>query len=178
MDANTVYWTHLSIDSWSIYLAATEEGICYVGSQNAPFTELVNWENKQLPTFTLLEDELVMKPYVSELTDYFEGKRSSFTLPMKLYGTVFQQAVWKALEEFPYGQIVTYTDLARKLGKEKAVRAVGTAIGANPVLILIPCHRVIGKNGKLAGYRGGLTMKEKLLQLEQASLPQRTRVVF
>ena len=107
-----------------------------------------------------------MKPYATELIDYLEGRRKEFTLPMDLHGTAFQQSVWKVLQEIPYGQTVSYTDIAELIQKPSAVRAVGTAIGANPVLITVPCHRVIAKSGKLTGYRGGLEMKELLLGLE------------
>ena len=86
---------------------------------------------------------------------------------MDLHGTPFQQSVWKALQEIPYGQTVSYSDIAERIEKPNAVRAVGTAIGANPVLIIVPCHRVIAKSGKLSGFRAGLEMKEQLLGLEK-----------
>ena len=86
---------------------------------------------------------------------------------MDLHGTPFQMAVWEALRKIPFGVTVSYTDIAERIGKPSSVRAVGTAIGANPVLITVPCHRVIAKSGKLTGYRGGLDMKEQLLGLEK-----------
>ncbi len=164
---NSVYWMLLSHGQWNLYVAATLEGLCYVGPQSAPFDELAAWAKKRLPDHRLLEDELTVKPYAVELIDYIEGKRKEFTLPLDLHGTAFQQTVWRALQEVPYGQTVSYTDIAESIQKPQAVRAVGTAIGANPVLIIVPCHRVIGKNGKLTGFRGGLDMKEQLLALEQ-----------
>ena len=88
-------------------------------------------------------------------------------MPIDLHGTPFQQIVWKALQEIPYGQTVSYSDIAERIEKPNAVRAVGTAIGANPVLIIVPCHRVIAKSGKLGGFRAGLEMKEQLLELER-----------
>ncbi len=162
-----VYWMLLNNGTWTIYIAATTEGLCYVGSQNAPFEELAAWVNKRLPTYVLSEDGHVLNPYAVELIDYLEGRRKEFTLPMDLHGTTFQQSVWKVLRDIPYGQTVSYTDIAERIQKTNAVRAVGTAIGANPVLITIPCHRVIAKSGKLTGYRGGLEMKEQLLGLEK-----------
>lgn len=162
-----VYWMLLKYGQWAIYVAATTKGLCYVGSQNAAFDELSTWVKKRLPNYILLENEDVMKPYVAELIDYMEGRRKEFTLPMDLHGTDFQHSVWKALQEIPYGQTVSYTDIAERIQKPKSVRAVGTAIGANPVLITVPCHRVIAKSGKLTGYRGGLEMKEQLLLLER-----------
>ncbi len=109
-----------------------------------------------------------MAPYARELTDYLEGRRSSFTVPHDLKGTAFQRAVWEALGRIPYGQTVTYSDIAQEVGRPAAVRAVGAAIGANPVMIVVPCHRVIGKNGALTGFRGGLGMKTRLLELERS----------
>ncbi|SDN48823.1 methylated-DNA-[protein]-cysteine S-methyltransferase [Psychrobacillus sp. OK028] len=164
---STVYWMLLNRGPWTMYIAATTKGLCYVGSQHAPFEELSIWVKKRLPAYALSEDEYVLKPYAIELIDYLEGRRKEFTLPMDLHGTAFQQAVWKVLQGIPYGQTVSYTDIAEQIQKPTAVRAVGTAIGANPVLITIPCHRVIAKSGKMTGYRGGLEMKEQLLGLEK-----------
>ena len=108
-----------------------------------------------------------MEPYARELIDYMEGKRKEFTMPLDLHGTPFQQSVWKALQEIPFGQTVSYSDIAERIQNPKSVRAVGAAIGANPLLITVPCHRVIGKNGNLTGFRGGLEMKKQLLALER-----------
>ncbi|WP_318618265.1 methylated-DNA--[protein]-cysteine S-methyltransferase [Sporosarcina sp. YIM B06819] len=163
-----VYWMLLTHESWAIYIAATATGLCYVGSQCATFEELAIWVEKRLPTYRLSEDEDRLKPYAIELIDYLEGRRKKFTAPMDLHGTVFQHAVWKVLQDIPYGQTVSYTEIAEQIQKPNAVRAVGTAIGANPVLITVPCHRVIAKSGKLTGYRGGLEMKEQLLKLERS----------
>src|SRR5690606_30640320 len=93
--------------------------------------------------------------------------RTSFTMPMDPRGTPFQLKVWEALGRIPYGETRSYTDISEQIGKPSAVRAVGTAIGANPLLIAVPCHRVVAKDGSLTGYRGGLEMKAKLLQFEE-----------
>lgn len=164
---STVHWMLLNHGPWTLYIAATTAGLCYVGSQVRPFDDLAKWVKKQLPTFDLLENDHVMVPYATELIEYLEGRRTEFTLQTDLHGTAFQQAVWKVLQEIPYGQTVTYTNIAEQIKKPNAVRAVGSAIGANPVLITVPCHRVIAKSGKLTGYRGGLEMKEQLLGLEK-----------
>ena len=150
-----------------MYIAATPAGLCYIGSPNAPFEEVENWAQKRLPAYNLVEKKDILQPYTVELIDYLEGRLKKFTLPMDLQGTPFQQSVWQALQELEYGQTVSYTDIAARIGKPKSVRAVGTAIGANPVLILVPCHRVIAKSGKLGGFRAGLEMKEELLKLEK-----------
>ncbi|MGG0670020.1 methylated-DNA--[protein]-cysteine S-methyltransferase [Sporosarcina koreensis] len=164
---NIVYWTLLNHGEWKLYLAATTEGLCYAGPHNSPFEELAAWTRKRLPTYSLVEDSLILEPYAKELIDYVEGKRKEFTMPLDLHGTPFQQSVWMALQEIPYGQTVSYSDIAERIQNPKSVRAVGAAIGANPLLITVPCHRVIGKNGNLTGFRGGLDMKKQLLALEQ-----------
>ena len=109
-------------------------------------------------------------PYVDDLTtqitEYFSGKRKTFTFPLNPKGTPFQLAVWNALLEIPYGDTITYAELAARIGKPSAVRAVGAANGANPIPVIIPCHRVIGSNGTLTGYGGGIERKQWLLALE------------
>ncbi|HVG25310.1 MAG TPA: methylated-DNA--[protein]-cysteine S-methyltransferase [Thermoanaerobaculia bacterium] len=102
----------------------------------------------------------------TQLRDYFSGKRKAFDFPLAPKGTEFQLAVWNALLEIPYGDTVTYAELARRIGRPSAVRAVGAANGANPIPVIIPCHRVIGSNGTLTGYGGGVERKQWLLALE------------
>jgi methylated-DNA-[protein]-cysteine S-methyltransferase len=102
-----------------------------------------------------------------QLEEYFSGIRKEFTIPLQLAGSDFQQSVWNALLEIPYGTTMTYSALSKKLGNMKAIRAVASANGANALSILVPCHRVIGSSGELTGYAGGLSVKKKLLQLEQ-----------
>lgn len=101
-----------------------------------------------------------------QLNDYFAGKRQRFTLRLDWKGTEFQKKVWAALVEIPFGQTRSYAEIARQIGHPKAVRAVGAANGRNPLPIVAPCHRVIGSNGKLVGFGGGLAVKELLLKLE------------
>lgn len=101
-----------------------------------------------------------------QLQEYFEGRRSSFDLPLAPEGTDFQKLVWEELLKIPYGESRTYSEIAVAIGRPKASRAVGNAINKNPIAIIIPCHRVIGKDGNLRGYAGGLELKEMLLRLE------------
>ena len=162
-----IYWSLLSYKNWNLYLAATAKGLCFVGSLNKPYEELTLWVEKRFPSSQLVEDNEILRPYVEELIEYFQGKRQTFTVPFDFNGTIFQLAVWNALYEIPYGQTKSYSYIANCINKPSAVRAVGTAIGANPILITVPCHRVVGKNGLLTGYRGGLEMKTQLLDLEQ-----------
>lgn len=106
---------------------------------------------------------------IKELDGYFQGTRTSFTIPQIKQGTKFQQEVWKALIKIPYGKTKTYGEIAKELGRPGAARAVGGACHENPFPIIIPCHRVIGKNGKLTGFGGGLDTKEWLLAFESGS---------
>ncbi|WP_415903245.1 methylated-DNA--[protein]-cysteine S-methyltransferase [Neptuniibacter sp. QD29_5] len=107
---------------------------------------------------------------VSELSEYFAGKRVRFDVPLAPNGTKFQQSVWNALNDIPYGKTCSYGDVAKKIGKPKAARAIGMANNRNPIPIIIPCHRVLGSNGNLTGYAGGLENKSYLLNLETKDL--------
>lgn len=104
-----------------------------------------------------------------ELREYVSGERKSFDVPLLMVGTDFQKRVWQALMSIPYGSIVSYMDIARRIGNPKSVRAVAQAIGSNPISILVPCHRVVGCNGRLTGYAGGVEAKRFLLQLEDST---------
>ena len=112
----------------------------------------------------------VLASCAQQLTEYFAARRSHFDLPLDAGGTAFQQTVWSALVAIPYGELRSYSDIANTIGKPKAVRAVGAANGRNPIPIVVPCHRVIGSDGSLTGFAGGLPMKTKLLTLEGALL--------
>lgn len=102
-----------------------------------------------------------------ELKEYFRGERREFTVPLRPHGTPFQQAVWATLRDIPYGETASYKQIAERVGNAKATRAVGMANNRNPIVIMIPCHRVIGANGSLTGYGGGLDIKRSLLELEK-----------
>jgi methylated-DNA-[protein]-cysteine S-methyltransferase len=101
-----------------------------------------------------------------QLEEYFSGKRKNFDVPLLMVGTSFQKKVWNELQKIPFGHSESYLELSRKIGDEKAIRSVAAANGANAISIMIPCHRIIGSDGKLTGYAGGLEVKRKLLQLE------------
>ena len=104
-----------------------------------------------------------------QLDEYFEGRRKTFDLPIKLNGTQFQMKVWEELKKIPYGQTVSYEYIAQKIGNKKACRAVGMANNKNPICIIVPCHRVVGKNGSLTGYAFGNDIKARLLEIEKAN---------
>lgn len=165
-----IYWSLLKNKDWKMYIAATDLGLCFVGSHNESLDELTNWVDVRFPGTSLIQDNEKLGPYVQEILEYLTGKRREFVLPMDVRGSEFQLSVWNALKEIPYGFTKSYSDIAASIQKPSAVRAVGAAIGANPILITVPCHRVIGKNGSLTGYRGGLNMKTKLLELEGFSI--------
>jgi methylated-DNA-[protein]-cysteine S-methyltransferase len=114
----------------------------------------------------------ILKETVSQLNDYFEGKRIDFTFKLNPFGTEFQQKVWKGLLEIPFGKTMSYLELSKKLGDVKAIRAVASANGKNPLWIAVPCHRVIGTDGSLTGYAGGLWRKKWLLEHENPSTQQ------
>ncbi|GAB2712895.1 methylated-DNA--[protein]-cysteine S-methyltransferase [Halomonas garicola] len=113
----------------------------------------------------------VLERCKAQLAEYFAGTRTAFDLPLAAEGTAFQQAVWQALREIPYGETRNYGELAAALGKPTASRAVGTANGKNPLAIVVPCHRVVGADGRLTGYSGGLARKEWLLAHEARHAP-------
>ena len=120
--------------------------------------------DEKIPTSTEIPDFL--QSAFQQLNDYFNGELEEFSLKLNPQGTAFQQKVWKALNEIPFGKTCSYLDLSRKLGDEKAIRAVASANGKNPLWVVVPCHRVIGSNGSLTGYAGGLQRKQWLLNHE------------
>jgi methylated-DNA-[protein]-cysteine S-methyltransferase len=116
------------------------------------------------------QDDEVLRGTSRQLDEYLEGQRSGFHIPMLMVGTDFQRRVWKSLMRIPYGATSTYGQVAQDIGSPGAVRAIGNACGANPIGIIVPCHRVIGSNGELVGYGGGLPLKRRLLELEQRNI--------
>ena len=111
-------------------------------------------------------DALLCREATVQLEQYFAGQRTRFDLPLAFHGTPFQLQVWNLLTEVPYGSTITYGDLSRRLGNPLAVRAVANAVGSNPLSILVPCHRIVGADGSLTGYAGGLDAKRMLLRIE------------
>ena len=115
------------------------------------------------------ETELIKKAY-TQLEEYLSGKRTEFNIEIEMIGTEFQKKVWKELLNIPYGETRSYKDIAIAIGNEKACRAVGNANNKNPIAIIVPCHRVVGSDGSMTGYAGGLNIKEKLLKIEKCSV--------
>ncbi len=143
-----------------LYLAATESGLrelLFVEKMNRK-PEAVRGSSKAQRIVGIAE---------KQLSEYFARRRKEFDLPLTPSGTEFQLATWRALRDIPYGETISYGELARRMNRPRAVRAVGAANGANPISIIVPCHRVIGADGTLTGYGGGLRIKRRLLELEQ-----------
>jgi len=132
-------------------------GIYFVGCDHIP-AEQNEWERDP--------KHPILRQAKEQLDEYFAGSRTEFTLPLHFAGTDFQNRVWQQIALIPYGKTITYSDLAQKSGKPEAIRAAGTSTGRNPISIIIPCHRVVGKNGGFGGYAGGLERKRFLLELE------------
>lgn len=127
---------------------------------------LVGLDFKKSPLEEIQQEDEVLKKAVSQLEEYFLGQRKEFTLPLNPQGTPFQKQVWEALRTIPYGETRSYKEVAIAIGNPKACRAVGMANNKNPIAIITPCHRVVGANGKMVGYAGGLGIKEALLEVE------------
>ena len=146
-----------------ITLAASERGLrglWFDGQQHFP----------ELPDRSFSPRDTLLREAEKQLGDYFSGKRKVFDLPLDFSrGTPFQQSIWQALTRQPFGVTTTYGELANRIGRANAVRAVGAAIGRNPISVIVPCHRVVGSDGSLTGYAGGLERKIQLLRLEGAA---------
>ena len=155
-------YTQIESPLGPLLLAADEAGLREI--------LFVNGRHPAQPEPSWKEDRAPLNETVRQLHAYFAGELENFDLPLAPEGTPFQLGVWRRLCDIPYGETISYGELAGRIGNPKASRAVGLANGSNPIPILIPCHRVIGSNGKLTGYGGGLPIKEKLLALERRQL--------
>lgn len=155
----------------TMYAAAIEEGICMLEFTDRKMLETEFKDlAKSLNATIVLGENSHFQTLEKELSEYFTGERTRFSVPLSPVGTAFQKSVWKALIEIPYGETWTYRKQSEFLGDAKKVRAVANANGMNKISIIIPCHRVIGSNGTLTGYGGGIWRKQKLLELEKAIL--------
>lgn len=150
----------------NIFVYETEIGELAIADNGKAITELYFKNKIDVEGKNIEETELIKKAF-NEFKEYLSGDRKNFDIPLEPEGTEFQLKVWEALKSIPYGETCSYKDIAKKVGSSKAYRAVGLANNKNPISIFIPCHRVIGSNGKLVGYGGGLDVKEFLLKLEK-----------
>ena len=156
-----MYWHELESPVGRLLLAGEREQLRLVHFQAGP--------RPLRPKADWVADASAFRAAVKQINEYFAGVRRAFDLDLAMPGTDFQRAVWSALRSIPYGATVSYVELARRLGMPRAVRAVGSANGANPLPIVVPCHRVIGSDGSLTGFGGGLDAKRRLLELEGAT---------
>lgn len=148
----------------NIFFYETEIGIIGIRENNKSITDIFF---SKVDTNDNIEETDLIKECFKQLKEYFEGNRMKFDLPLDARGTEFQKKVWNELLNIPYGETKSYKDIAVAIGNEKACRAIGMANNKNPIPIIISCHRVIGSNGKLVGYAGGVNVKEKLLNIEK-----------
>jgi methylated-DNA-[protein]-cysteine S-methyltransferase len=166
-----LYYAEMESVIGPLTIIATENGICRLdfGSMEDNLPSLQAWMAKHFIKGELVHSPEKLADAVNQLHDFFAGKLQEFNITYDLYGTVFQKKVWTQLTKIPYGATCSYKEVAQGIGAPKAVRAVGSANNQNPVPVFIPCHRVIGSNGALVGYGGGLDKKEILLSIEQNS---------
>ena len=150
-----IYRDQLSTPLGTLTLEATDRGL-----------SSVRFPNRAEPFSGKSPDNPAISQAKRELTDYFAGELKQFSVPLDWQGTAFQQSVWEALTHIPYGETVSYADIARAIGRPKSARPTGGAVGANPLPIIVPCHRVIGSDQSLTGFTGGLSIKVALLELE------------
>jgi len=160
MKTPPLYWHEIDSPVGRLLLAGDGDRLSQVYFQSGP--------RPLQPADDCIADGKPFRVAIRQLGEYFAGERRRFELPLAPRGTEFQRRVWRALTEIPYGKTVSYGELARRIGKPSAPRAVGLANGANPLPIIVPCHRVIGADGSLTGFGGGLPIKRKLLALEGA----------
>lgn len=154
--------------SYAEFILGSYEGkLCMLDYRYRKMRESIdNRLKKALTAEYVQEDSNVLVQTRKELDEYLKSERKEFDVPLLMLGSEFQQSVWRALLKIPYGKTVSYLELSKNIGNEKAVRAVANANGANAISIIVPCHRIIGSDGSLTGYAGGLSLKKKLLELE------------
>ncbi|QGP93734.1 Methylated-DNA--protein-cysteine methyltransferase [Neomoorella glycerini] len=172
MPANWLSITHYPSPLGPLAVVTGPAGLCRLAFPGEKPDAPPSYLAQKFPGATINVDEngSSCREVLRQLDEYFAGRRFSFSLPLDLRGTPFQLAVWSALQRIPYGTTCSYSDIALVTGRPGAVRAVGQAIGRNPVGIIIPCHRVIGKDGRLVGFGSGLATKEWLLNFEESNL--------
>ncbi|MCZ6464343.1 MAG: methylated-DNA--[protein]-cysteine S-methyltransferase [Proteobacteria bacterium] len=165
---DTVYTAEVDSPVGALRLASTEDGLVYVELPRASGRGFAGWLERHALGAAQREAYAPNRVAAAQICEYLEGKRLEFDLPLDLRATDFQKRVYGAIAAIPYGETRSYAEVASQLGRANAVRAVGAASGANPVPLVIPCHRVIAKDGHLQGYAGGVRLKGRLLAMERA----------
>jgi len=151
-----------------IYIASSEKGVCKISLTHASADEFRTWIKRHFPEHEIVDSRQQNKEAIEQIRLYLARKLRKFDLEIDMIGTEFQKKVWRETMKIPYGETVTYSMLARRIHRPNSQRAVGNALGANPLPIIVPCHRVIASDGSLGGYTGGIKIKEFLLGLEGA----------
>lgn len=154
----------------SLRVVCSEQGLAYVQLPHQNGRGFDGWRTRHAPDARVDRGFEPNRPYVTQLLEFLGGKRREFSLPLDLRGTDFQLAVYREVERIPFGQSRSYAEVAAAVGRPRATRAVGAANGANPIPLVIPCHRVIGSRGQLQGYGGGLDLKARLLAMESGGV--------
>jgi methylated-DNA-[protein]-cysteine S-methyltransferase len=163
-----VFYTRLESQIGTVWIASTQYGVCKISLGADQSGAFLSWLLRTVRATRPREEPQLMAEIVGQFHEYFSGSRQMFDLSLDVRGTSFQRAVWSQVVRIPYGATATYGDIAQLVGKPRASRAVGAAVGANPLPIVVPCHRVIGADGSLTGFASGLDVKETLLRLEGA----------
>ncbi len=166
MTEEAIVWAALKSRIGTIRVAATSRGVCKIALGKETAQDFLSWLERYVGQAPRQSERIgIVALALDQIAEYLHARRE-FDLPLDLRGTEFQRRVWSAVAGIPYGQTRTYAQIARAIGKPLAVRAVGAANGANPLPLVVPCHRVLGSDGSLTGYGGGLAVKRKLLEME------------
>ncbi len=165
-----IYCTSFEAKIGVIYVASTENGVCKIAIPRESRKDFFNWLNQNFSEDDVIDNRSRNKSIIDEITRYLNGKLVTFKTPLHLIGTPFQLKVWSELQKIPYGHTISYEQLARRVRTPQGFQAVGRANAMNPLPIVVPCHRVIGKDGSLVGYASGIKTKEFLLRLEGATV--------
>lgn len=166
--SETIYYDDLQFDNYEFLIAISEKGLVYLDIVSKELDNVTAFFAKYKEEVTLVHNPQKVAPYKTKLAQYLKGQRQIFEMPVDFgkRGTAFQQAVWQELLRVPFGESSSYSLLAETVGRPQATRAVGTAVGKNPIPIIVPCHRILRKDGGIGGYAGGLPLKYRLLEIE------------
>jgi methylated-DNA-[protein]-cysteine S-methyltransferase len=166
-----LYSRRLQTEIGELLVAVSEQGVCRIGFPVELSGRWISWFQRHYGALPVPRDHPLLRQATEQLEEYFEGGRRDFDLLLALKGTPFQLKVWEELRKIPYGGTVSYGEIARRIDCPRGCQAVGAAVGQNPVPIMVPCHRVVGFDGALVGFGGGLQLKERLLELEGERIP-------
>ena len=163
-----VYCTSFDSKVGLVYVASTDKGVCKISLPRQTKRDFIRWLNENFEDSEVVDNKSRNRDVIDQLNRYFNGRLAKFTCSLDVIGTPFQTRVWKELTKIPYGTTISYKQLAKRIGTSRGFQAVGRANAANPLPIILPCHRVLGTDGSLVGYASGIKTKEFLLKLEGA----------